>query len=155
MTWSQYDGTAEPGWDAVPASRPELLALHEALRAYVSSIQENECPPGAMEDPLSASIEGALADAVPSREPVTIDLSADDLLTLALVAGIMTVPYRAGMLLSPEETALSATLSPLAERLLVLAERIRRREGQARHQTLSLATAPETMSGAQQRPETP
>jgi hypothetical protein len=124
MTRNQYDGTPEPVLDAVPDSRPELLALREALRAFFSSAQESELATRGMEAHLRACLDEVLARPVLSREPLIIDLSAEDLQLLAIVAGTMTAPYRAGMSQTLEATALAAILSPLAQRLLVLAGQI-------------------------------
>jgi hypothetical protein len=127
-----HHAAAEQLLGQAPATRCELLALLETLRAFFSGNAEIDAPVQAVGGHLLGTIERALGASL--QAPTTFDLTREELFVLTIAAGTMTAPYRAGLPVSREEACLYATLSPLMERLLALTRQIHSDEVQAWHQ---------------------
>jgi hypothetical protein len=130
-----HHGAAAQQFGQVPASRRELLALLETLRAFFSESAGSDVQVQVMGGHLLDIIERALASR--QQAPIAFDLTREELFVLTIAAGTMTAPYRAGAPVSREEACLYATLSPFVERLLALVQQIHSREVQAVHPSLN------------------
>jgi hypothetical protein len=124
-------GAAAKPLGQVPASRSELLALLETLRAFFSESEGSDAQLQVVGGHLLDIIERALAAS--TEAPIAFDLTREELFMLTIAAGTMTAPYRAGAPVSREEACLYATLSPFVERLLALAQQSHSQQMQAGH----------------------
>jgi hypothetical protein len=131
MRRSSNEETEEQVLGKVPISRPELLALIEALSTFISSSSALEKEVQDRVIHLRHSLEQALLLSTETCASTTFNLSRDELLLLTLAAATITVPYRTGIAVPSKDQPFYATLSPLVERFLALVEQIRWREFQA------------------------